>query len=207
MRFRILCVFLLVFGLCVVSFISDTEAAQLGERPLSIGMSGDDVRELQSKLAHVGINPGPVDGKFGSMTKSAVMQLQELKELTVDGVAGPELVRLLDSIPAGELSSRGWDSAPRRYSRVIEAKSTAYSPESAGGYITYSGTRVRHGVVAVDPRVIPLGTRMYIEGYGYAVAEDTGGSIKGNKIDVAFLNTDECYQWGVRDVTVYILDE
>jgi 3D (Asp-Asp-Asp) domain-containing protein len=204
MKVRILCVAVLLVSACFLALMPTTEAAQLGDRYLSSGMSGEDVRDLQSKLSHIGLDPGPVDGKYGPMTKSAVMLLQQLKQLPEDGVAGPELVNLLNEIPAGELS-RGW-GAPERYKRVFTARSTAYSPASAGGNITYSGTTVRRGVVAVDPRVIPMGTRMYVEGYGYAIAEDTGGAIKGNKIDVAFLSNYECYQWGVRDVTVYILD-
>jgi len=58
----------------------------------------------------------------------------------------------------------------------------------------------------VDPRVIPLGTLLYVEGYGYAEAQDTGGLIKGNIIDV-FMDTEEkARQWGRRQVQVYILD-
>lgn len=185
--------------------MSGTEATPLGDRPLTAGMSGEDVRELQSKLVLIGIDPGPVDGKYGPMTRSAVMLLQQIKELPVDGIVGSELVQLLNEASSSEKASRGL-AAPERYRKVIEARSTAYSPASAGGNITCSGTRVRRGVVAVDPRVIPLGTRMYVEGYGYAIAEDIGGAIKGNKIDVAFLSLDECYRWGVRNVKVYILD-
>lgn len=60
--------------------------------------------------------------------------------------------------------------------------------------------------VAVDPSVIPLGTSMYIEGYGYAVAQDTGGAVRGNIIDLFFDTTAECIQWGRRNVAVTILN-
>lgn len=203
MKFRSFFLAVLVMGLCMFSFLSATEAAPLGDRPLSIGMTGDDVRELQAKLRTVGVDPGPIDGKYGHMTQSAVMLIQQVKELPVDGIAGPEVIELINQHVAQ--GSRGL-AAPERYKRVIAMHSTAYSPASAGGNITYSGTRVRRGVVAVDPNVIPLGTRMYIDGYGYAIAEDIGGAIKGNTVDVAFLSLNECYQWGVRDVNVYILD-
>ena len=78
------------------------------------------------------------------------------------------------------------------------------------GTRTASGTTVRrnpsgYSTLAVDPRVIPLGTKVYVEGYGYAIAEDTGGAIKGNKIDVYMNTVAECYNWGVRNVNVYIL--
>lgn len=181
-----------------------TQAATLGERPLSIGMIGDDVRQLQVKLAEAGFDPGPIDGKFGKMTDIAVMLLQQAKQMPVDGVVGAETLRILDDAAAFVTSSRG--DIPTRYTRVMDMEASAYSAASAGGHTTYSGTTVRRGVVAVDPRVIPLGTRMYIEGYGYAVAEDIGGSIKGSRIDVAMLTNAECYRWGVRDVKVYIFD-
>lgn len=90
------------------------------------------------------------------------------------------------------------------YSKVITCKATAYhEPE---GSLTKSGTLSRVGAIAVDPSVIPLGTKLYVEGYGYCVAEDTGGLIKGNRIDVYFNSEDECITWGVKNVTVYILD-
>jgi 3D (Asp-Asp-Asp) domain-containing protein len=50
-----------------------------------------------------------------------------------------------------------------------------------------------------------MGTRLYIEGYGYAVAGDRGSAIDGHRIDLGFLTLDECYEWGRRDVKVYIL--
>jgi 3D (Asp-Asp-Asp) domain-containing protein len=62
------------------------------------------------------------------------------------------------------------------------------------------------GVVAVDPRVIPLGTRLYIEGYGVAVAGDVGSAIKGRRIDLGFGTYAEAIRWGRRNVRVQILD-
>lgn len=97
------------------------------------------------------------------------------------------------------------------YKSVIQCRATAYSAQEPGmGTRTASGTTVRrnpsgYSTLAVDPRVIPLGTKVYVEGYGYAIAEDTGGAIKGNKIDVYMNTVAECYNWGVRNVNVYIL--
>lgn len=82
--------------------------------------------------------------------------------------------------------------------------STAYGP-SAGSF-TATGHRVARGIVAVDPRVIPLGSRVYVDGYGHARALDVGGAIKGNRIDVFFPSEADCRRWGVRSVKVYILD-
>ncbi len=84
----------------------------------------------------------------------------------------------------------------------LKFTSTAYTHT---GYRTATGIKPRRGVVAVDPKVIPLGTKMYIEGYGYGIAADTGGAIKGRKIDVFFETRAEALKWGRRSVSVRIL--
>lgn len=89
---------------------------------------------------------------------------------------------------------------------AISMVATAYT---AGCYgctgITASGYRAGHGIVAVDPRVIPLGTRLYIPGYGAAIAGDTGGAITGNRIDLGFNSLRDAFQFGRRTVRVYRL--
>ena len=94
-------------------------------------------------------------------------------------------------------------------------EATAYTCntwEYIGEGITFTGTQARVGAIAVDPRVIPLGTRMYIASadgeyvYGYCVAEDTGGVIKGNIVDLYYDTHDECIQFGRRDIIIYFLD-
>jgi 3D (Asp-Asp-Asp) domain-containing protein len=84
--------------------------------------------------------------------------------------------------------------------------STGKSPGQRGYGITASGMRAGYGVVAVDPRVIPLGTRVYVPGYGAAVAGDTGSAIKGYRIDLGFATYGEAVNYGRRTVTVYVLD-
>lgn len=98
------------------------------------------------------------------------------------------------------------------YVDVMTCSATAYTCEGYVGH-TYSGTLARVGAIAVDPTVIPLGTKMYVVSndgqyvYGYCVAEDIGGGIKGNKIDLYFDTYAECWDFGVRMCTVYILGE
>ena len=102
------------------------------------------------------------------------------------------------------------------YRKAITMNASAYdpSPRSNGKWagITAMGTKIRRGVVAVDPRVIPLGTKLYVEStdgtpdYGFAVAEDTGGAIKGNRIDLAHETHQQCMNFGRRNVKVYVLD-
>ncbi|MBP3372792.1 MAG: G5 domain-containing protein, partial [Clostridia bacterium] len=95
------------------------------------------------------------------------------------------------------------DGTQLSYSSVISGSSTAYTHT---GHNTATGTKPAYGTIAVDPSVIPLGTRMYIPGYGYGVARDTGGAIKGTRIDVFFETRSEAIRWGRRSVTIYILD-
>lgn len=94
--------------------------------------------------------------------------------------------------------------------RVLDCEATAYT---CPGYVgtTATGTTARVGAIAVDPRFIPLGSKLYVvtnDGayiYGYCTAEDTGGAIKGNIIDLYFNTWDECIQFGRRACTVYVL--
>ncbi len=108
----------------------------------------------------------------------------------------------------GRYTSRGeW-----RTRRILEMSASAYDPgpRSCGKYAsgrTSCGLRAGYGVVAVDPEVIPLGTKLYIEGYGHAVAGDRGRAIKGNRIDLGFNTYREAIQFGRRTVTVHILEE
>jgi len=96
--------------------------------------------------------------------------------------------------------------APPVGGRRMTVVTTAYSRHDAGcDEFTATGATATRGVVAVDPRVIPLGTRLYVPGYGYAVAADTGGAIKGNRIDVCFDTRAECMAWGRRTLEIIIL--
>lgn len=76
-----------------------------------------------------------------------------------------------------------------------------------GNSITAIGLRTKKGIVAVDPKIIPLGTKLYIPGYGEALAADTGGWIKGNRIDLVFDSLEECYRYGRRKIKVYLVQK
>ncbi|MCX7614522.1 MAG: 3D domain-containing protein [Clostridiales bacterium] len=99
------------------------------------------------------------------------------------------------------------------FKRMLRVTASAYTTENKKWNHTASGTTARFGAIAVDPNIIPMGTKMLITSldgkswiYGVAVAEDTGGSIKGNKVDLFFDTRKECINFGVRKAKVYILD-
>jgi len=100
------------------------------------------------------------------------------------------------------------DNTKIKNNKHIIMEATAYTKSVEEGTqrgITRSGTEVSRGTVAVDPRAIPLGTRLYVDGYGDAIALDTGGAIKGNRIDLYMETKKEAFEWGRRQVKVWIL--
>ncbi len=101
-------------------------------------------------------------------------------------------------------ASRGGDSIT--YKKKLNCTATAYSNHSN----TATGRKpVRNegglSTIAVDPSLIPLGSKVYIDGYGYAIAADTGGAIKGNIIDLYLNSSSECNNWGRRPVNVLVV--
>ncbi|MBP2635620.1 MAG: spore cortex-lytic enzyme [Firmicutes bacterium] len=185
--------------------------AALGDQTLRVGMEGQDIYELQAKLIDLGYGNLNVDGIFGETTEQAVIKFQQAYNLTADGVVGGETLQTLQGGRKVE-TSRG--QAPGRYKKALDIKATAYAPgphdNGQWGNLTHMGTQVRPGVIAVDPNVIPLGSRVYIEfadgNSMYGVAEDTGGAIKGNRIDIAMHSVDKAYDFGVQNVKVYVLN-
>ncbi|WP_028307161.1 3D domain-containing protein [Desulfitibacter alkalitolerans] len=91
----------------------------------------------------------------------------------------------------------------RSYRTAVTMVATAYTHT---GNPTFTGVMPKRGTVAVDPNVIPLGREVFVEGYGLAVAQDIGSSIKGNRIDVFMDTLEEARKWGRKTVKVYILD-
>lgn len=117
--------------------------------------------------------------------------------------------------PAQQAKKQASQQAPAQISssvaRTYTMEATAYTAYCAGcSGVTANGTDLRANpglkVIAVDPSVIPLGTKVWVEGYGEAIAADTGGAIKGNKIDVFVPTTDQAYAWGRKTVTVKVLN-
>ena len=170
------------------------------ENYLKPGDSGSRVEELQNLLTEQGYFNDEVDGVYNSATSAAVKNFQADNGLTIDGLCGSLTLRTLK----GSKSSVNTGS----YGRVLYVEATAYSPQDPGlGRYTARGNLVTYGIISVDPNVIPLGTREYIPGYGEAVADDTGGAIIGNRIDIAFDTHEEALRFGRQSIEIYIIED
>ena len=183
--------------------------AEIGD-VIKFGMTGPGVVEVQNKLVELGFLTGTVDGICGSATVTAIKNFQESIGMPADGVCGIMTYAALENVQyAGDNSE--WEESVAefpQFSRTIRVEATAYSSQETGlNSRTAIGTPVRYGVIAVDPNVIPLGTRVYIPGYGEAVAEDTGGDIIGYRIDIAFETYAEALNFGRQSLEIYIIDD
>ena len=131
---------------------------------------------------------------------------QQDKELVSEKVVKEAIDKIIligTRVPGGTVrTSRGAVRYRKKY--IMEA--TAYTPRPRGGSgITATGRLAQRGLVAVDPRVIPLHARLYIPGYGFSIAADTGGAIRGNRIDLCYDLHAEAVRFGRRKVEVYLL--
>jgi resuscitation-promoting factor RpfB len=112
----------------------------------------------------------------------------------------------VDAFALRNFEARGIERSVYLAQRALEMVATAYTADCNGcSGITAIGRPAGHGIVAVDPSVIPLGTHLFIPGYGLAVAGDTGGSIHGYRIDLGFDSWRDAMLFGRRQVTVYRL--
>ncbi|MBO8141094.1 MAG: DUF348 domain-containing protein [Firmicutes bacterium] len=151
--------------------------------------------------------PGVEQQKIRLTYEDGLLVRQAIVERTVVEEPRAEIIGIGTRIVVRTLET---PSGPIRYTDVLEMDATAYypGPESTGRFAdgrTATGLLAGHGVVAVDPSVIRLGTRVYIPGYGIAIAGDTGSAIRGRRIDLGFDTYREAVHYGRRRVLVYIL--
>jgi 3D (Asp-Asp-Asp) domain-containing protein len=147
------------------------------------------------------------DGKPGSVKRTYKIILRDGKAV------GKELIKEERSEAKNTvflMGRDGYQTSRGSWSRskVIDMVATAYtdSPAENGGWTrAANGMDLVYGIVAVDPRVIAIGTKLYVEGYGFAYAADTGGAIKGNRIDLCLPSSGACNAWGRRRVKVHVL--
>ena len=176
------------------------------------GARGAAVQHVQELLIKAGYLNGAADGIAGPLTRAAIERCQADHALVVDGICGAATYRVLsggaeyDPVALGIVEEHA-PQVSRGGGRSVYVSATAYSAYDPGnGNRTATGTLVRRGVIAVDPSVIPLGTHVFIPGYGEAVAEDIGGAIHGYRIDVAFDTHAEALMFGRQDLEIFIME-
>lgn len=184
----------------------DTGVAEIGDI-IKPGMHGPGVENVQQLLIERGFLEGEADGWCGAATVAAIRDFQYSVGLAADGICGLATYSALENSQYAT-EDKEWEKSVEefpKFRRTILVEATAYSADTDN--LTASGTVVRRGIIAVDPAVIPLGTRVYIPDYGEAVAEDTGGAIKGNRIDIAFDTYEEAINFGRQSLQIYIIDD
>lgn len=156
------------------------------------------------------------EGQAFQLVKSDIlykekMEQESVKKARIEAekkkIAEKQKLEAVDSQVALE-KQKTENKEPSGAKMMMEA--TAYSCNEGfigGGNLTAMGQdlRIDPMAIAVDPSVIPLGTKLYVEGYGEAIASDTGGAIKGNIIDLHFSDVSQCIDWGRRQVEVTII--
>ena len=177
-----------------------------GEEDVKTLISSEIVKEPVDEIILVGTKKKVEEKKEKSVNK--------IKDTKNDSIAKSEVKETAPAVAVASVNNeKGF-----AYKKAITMTATAYDPTLNGtipaSQKTAYGLVCQYGVVAVDPKVIPLGTKLYIESsdggaswvYGYCIAGDTGGAIKGNKVDLCFSTPEECRRFGRKTATVYILE-
>ncbi len=163
------------------------------------GISLDQLMSWNNLSGHL-IYPGQ---EFAVKGAAAKVEAPAAKEAPKSTQAAPT--------PASAPAAATPAAASTQSGKEMTVSATAYTAYCAGcSGITRTGIDLRSNpnqkVIAVDPSVIPLGSKVWVEGYGTAIAGDTGGAIKGNKIDVFIPTQSEALKWGRKNITIKILD-
>jgi 3D (Asp-Asp-Asp) domain-containing protein len=139
--------------------------------------------------------------------KLTITQLKSMNNLKSDIIKPKQVLKVAVVKVATKPAVKAATTKP--VSKVLNMTATAYtaSCKNCSG-ITATGLNLKKNpnlkVISVDPKVIPLGTKVYVEGYGYAIAADKGSAVKGNKIDVFIPNQQRALNWGKKTVKVTI---
>jgi 3D (Asp-Asp-Asp) domain-containing protein len=174
------------------------------------------IRELAERRAEVRVLVAEAKTARAALARARTERAAYLVSLRrQQALNRDQIARLTDQAAAAETrsqqvgSSGGSGSAPAPPPAPAPATSGQKMTVSATGYClrgtTATGIPVAWGVIAVDPTLIPLGTKMFVPGYGQGVAADTGSAVKGSVIDLWFPTCAQAIQWGRRTVTITLL--
>jgi len=167
----------------------------------SIAYSSKTIKDYDFGIGQVAVTQ---EGENGVKTKTYKTKLVDGVEVSREFVSEEVTKEPVDQITSIGYKILSGTPSGLSYSKAITCKAVAYH-SSAANPRGASGKPAVYGTCAVDTSVIPMGTKLYITGYGYATANDTGSGVKGNMVDLYMENNAQCYYWGARTVTVYIL--
>ncbi len=195
----------------VLEVIKENEMSLISHS-VSVINSSSSINELESAVSTLNqlipqLNIDSVKEAANNSVQAAKNKIESLK--AEEAKKAEEAAKNNAANSSNTTSSNNSSSQPSsdgKYKKTLSMEATAYS----SGTLTAMGLKpVRDpggiSTIAVDPSVIPLGSKVYIPGYGYAIASDTGGVIKGNIIDLYMNSHDECISWGRRQVTLHIV--
>lgn len=199
----------------IISVIIMLAFAVFSLASIQTGASGIPGTENKQQVAQMDINSG---NKAILTFDNMVKEKQEARKITLISSSNQQKEPIKKVQIASNFTPTRQVSAPERkeqpqvsrgYTRTFTMVATGYTDAAEENYPyagrpSYIGLPLGRGVVAVDPNVIPMGTKLYVEGYGEAIAADQGGAIQGNRIDLFFDSKFEANNWGMRTVKVYI---
>ena len=189
--------------------VSEKEVQDISSSFLALATEGEAVQTAKTKIAAKEKAEKEAAEKAAA-EKAAKEQAAREAQAAAEKEAAEQAAAEAAAQATAQATAQAAMTQPVGQTFIME--STAYSSDPAdtlgGGTVTATGQNLLTNpmAVAVDPNVIPLGTRLYVEGYGEAIASDTGGAIKGNIVDVHFSTYEQCIQWGRRQVKVTILE-
>lgn len=189
--------------------VSEKEVQDISSSFLALATEGEAVQSAKTKIAAKEKAEKEAAEKAAA-EKAAKEQAAREAQAAAEKEAAEQAAAEAAAQATAQATAQAAMTQPVGQTFIME--STAYSSDPAdalgGGTVTATGQNLLTNpmAVAVDPNVIPLGTRLYVEGYGEAIASDTGGAIKGNIVDVHFSTYEQCIQWGRRQVKVTILE-
>ncbi|MFD2629699.1 LysM peptidoglycan-binding domain-containing protein [Oceanobacillus kapialis] len=206
-------------------FINELYQVEKGDTLIGISNKFDttvedlkDWNELDSDLLTIGqelkiqgVNVAQEDKPAAEVEKKETKEQEVTTQNTASANKQEEKAEAKQVTKTEQKTEQAAKSEQKAEGKTISVTATAYTADCDGcSGVTSTGVDLNENpnakVIAVDPNVIPLGSKVYVEGYGYATAADVGGAIKGNKIDLHVPSKDAAYDWGVRTVDVTVVE-